>query len=487
MSLTSALNIAQSALFNTSRQTSIVSRNISEASNPDYARRAASLVSTNSGAQIGDIRRATDEVLFRQNLAAQSSWNGQSFLSRGLDRLQINVNGIDNASSPATALSKLREALQTYAATPSNRTLAENAVEAARQMVLSLNSGTAAIQSFRTDIDQEISASVDDLNRLLAEFETVNTQIVSGTRTGRDVSDMLDRRDALLKQISAYLPVSTITRANNDMVLTTTGGVTLFETVPRPVSFTANNAYAAGTLGNAVYVDGVPLSPGAGGGNTTASGSLAANLQLRDEIAVQMQRQLDEIARGLVSVFAESDPSGMLSDAAGLFTWPGGPALPADGILVDGLAGRISVNPAMDSRAGGDPELLRDGGANGTAYLHNTTGAASYSGLLNSFVERLETPQLFDPATGLGSSQSLFSFSVETIGWLEGLRQQSASGMAAKEALASHTATALANTTGVNIDEEMALLLELEHSYQASARLMSVIDEMLANLMEVAR
>ena len=486
MSLTNALSIAQSALFNTSRQTSIVSRNISEASNPDYARRAANLISTSSGARIGDIRRATDEVLFRQNLAALSGWRGQSVVSQGLDTLQVNVNGIDNASSPATLLGKLQEALQTYAATPSNRTLAESAVEAARQMVRSLNNGAAAVQSFRSDMDREIAASVDDLNRLLADFEAVNAEIVSGTRAGRDVSDALDRRDAVLKQISAYLPVSTITRADNDMVLTTTGGVTLFETVPRPVSFAANNTYTAALTGNAIYIDGVPLSQGSGG-NTTASGSLAANLQLRDEVAVQMQRQLDEIARGLITAFAETDPSGTLGDAAGLFTWPGGPALPASGALVEGLASKISINAAMDSSLGGDPELLRDGGANGIAYRHNASGAASYSDLLNGYLENLEEPQSFDPAASLGSSQSVFSFSGESISWLASLRQQAASGMDAKEALANHTATALSNLTGVNIDEEMALLLELEHSYQASARLMSVIDEMLGNLMEATR
>jgi len=486
MSLTSALSIAQSALFNTSRQTSIVSRNVSEAANPDYSRRYAVLSGAAPGARISEIRRAVSDVLFRQNLTAQSDWQGQATLSRGLETLKINVNGIDNASSPATMIGNLQTALQTYAATPSNRTLAENAVEAARQVVRSLNDGAAAVQALRSDIDRDIATSVDELNRLLAAFETVNEEIVAGTRARRDVADAFDRRDALLKQISAFVPVSTITRADNDMVLTTTGGVTLFETVPRPVTFTANHTYVAGMAGNAVYVDGVPL-PAGNGGNTTASGSLAANLQLRDQIAVQMQQQLDEIARGLITAFAESDPSNALPDAAGLFTWADGPGLPAAGTLENGLAGSIRLNPAMDTSAGGDPERLRDGGANGAGYIHNADGAASYSDLLNGYLDRLQQPMSFEPATGLGASQSLSSFSSEAIGWLESLRHEAARGSEAKEALATHTATALSNETGVNVDEEMALLLELEHAYEASARLMSVIDEMLATLMEATR
>ncbi len=45
------------------------------------------------------------------------------------------------------------------------------------------------------------------------------------------------------------------------------------------------------------------------------------------------------------------------------------------------------------------------------------------------------------------------------------------------------TSAALSNETGVNIDEEMALLLDLEHSYQASARLISAVDDMLSTLL----
>ena len=124
MSLTSALNIAQTALFNTSRQTSVVSRNVSEASNPDYAPRSALLSSMAPGARGVQIRRAADEVLFRQNLFAISAWQGQKAMSGGLDTMRLTVNGVEDANAPATAISKLQEALQLYAGTPSNATLA---------------------------------------------------------------------------------------------------------------------------------------------------------------------------------------------------------------------------------------------------------------------------------------------------------------------------------------------------------------------------
>ena len=49
------------------------------------------------------------------------------------------------------------------------------------------------------------------------------------------------------------------------------------------------------------------------------------------------------------------------------------------------------------------------------------------------------------------------------------------------------TAEALSNDTGVNVDMEMSLLLDLEHSYEASARLIKAVDDMLASLFAAVR
>ncbi len=326
MSLSSALSIAQSSIRNTARQTSVVSRNVLEAGNPDYSRRSAVISSTAPGARVVEIQRAANEQLFRQNLSALSSWSGQSTLYSGMDRLGIAVNGVDNSSAPATAIGRLQEALQLYSASPSNLNLDENALDAARQVVRNLNDGALAIQTFRVEADQEIATSVRELNGLLAEFQDANNLVIAGTRSGSDVSDALDQRDAALKKISEYVPVSTFTRGDNDMVLMTKEGATLFETVPRAVGFSPSTAYAAGMNGAAVYIDGVPVATGTG---AEASGRLAGLVQLRDGVASTMQRQLEEVARGLISAFAETDPANVQPDAPGLFTWAGAPGMPA--------------------------------------------------------------------------------------------------------------------------------------------------------------
>jgi flagellar hook-associated protein 1 FlgK len=488
MSLTTALNIAQSALFNTTRQTTVVSQNISNSGNADYARRSATIISTAPGATVVNIQRTTDDVLFRSNLQALSSYQGQSTLLDGMENLDQAVNGVDNADSAASALGDFQQALNLYSATPSNTSLGENTIESARQLVRNLNDGTNAIQSFRTDMDNQISQAVSDLNNLLNSFDQANRAIVAGNQTGRDVSDIEDQRDGLLKQISQYVSISTIKRANGDMVLMTSDGATLYETVPRTVTFDPTAGYSATTTGNAIKIDGVPLSSGTGG-NTTASGSLAAMVQLRDSTATTMQSQLDEIARGLINAFAETDPSGTgaLSDTPGLFTWPGAPAMPADGTLVPGLAGLISINPAMDSTVGGSASVLRDGGAGGAGYIANASGAASYSDLLIHYSQNLDKPIAFDPAAGAGSNASVMTYSTNAISSFEAARKDASDAADNKNALMTRTQQALSNATGVNIDEEMSMLLDLEHSYQASARMISTVDNMLGALMDAIR
>ena len=250
--------------------------------------------------------------------------------------------------------------------------------------------------------------------------------------------------------------------------------------MPRSVTFAPSPVLAAGTTGNAVYIDGVAVR----GGNP-ASGKIDGLVQLRDSVATTMQSQLDEVARGLIGAFAETAPA--QPDAPGLFTWPGAPGMPPAGTLVNGLAGSIRLNAAIDTAQGGNATLLRDGGANGAAYVANPTGGSSYADLLIAYNDRIDASMAFDPAAGIDATASLSSYSTSSISWFEGMRKSANTTLQSSEALAVRTAEALSNETGVNVDMEMSLLLDLEHSYEASARLISAIDDMLASLLAAVR
>lgn len=488
MSLTTALNNAQAIFNNTGTQSSVVSNNIANAGNTDYSRRQAVLTTNMAGAQVVKIARSDEPALQKAYLGNSSSDAAQQLLLNAYSNLQsATLGGNDNEIAPSTYLSAFQTAMQTYSGSPSSTTAAQSAINAAQSLATSLNNATTAVQNAREDADKQISSDVDSLNSLLKQFQTANEAVKSATNaaspTSNALADAMDQRDSILKQISQIVGVTAVTRGNNDMALYTSSGTTLFETIPRTVTFTPTNSYTAGTQGNNVYIDGVALTPGQGA-TTTAQGTLQAALQVRDDVAPTYQKQLDEIARGLVTTFAETNKTDS-TKAAGLFTWSGG-TVPASGTVVTGLAGSITVNSALVTSKGGNPNLLRDGGINGANYVVNTKGDSGYSTQLDTYITAMNTKMDFDASAGSDTKASLMDYASSSIGWLEGQRSTATTAAENTSAALSRSSSAYSNATGVNLDEELTLMMDIEQSYKAGTKILNAVNEMLQSVLDIA-
>ena len=493
MGLTSALNIAQSALANTAAQSAILSKNIANVGNADYSRRSASTISQSyGGVTQGETQRATSKALLTGLLAAQSGSAAQSALSDGLTSLASTL-GLDTTSgtsataatdtSPASALGAFTTALQTYAAQPDSDALASAAVQAAKALATNLNTAAANVASVRAQADSDMSASVQTINGLLAQFKTANDAVVAGTATGADVTDAADTRDGLLKQLSNEIGVSTTQNPNGGLSIYTDSGVTLFETTPRTVSFTPTTTYTSGTVGQAVSVDGIPVT-GASAVMPISGGKLAGLASLRDGASVSYGNQLDQIASALISSFSEGDATGGNAPTlAGVFTGGGGTALPT---ATAGLAATLAVSSRVDPSVGGVATRLRDGNVSSddAAYTANTTGAASFADRLNALASALGAPRSFDATTGGEASGSVASYAASSVSWISAQRQTAASQVTATGALAASATTALSNATGVNLDDQLSSMLDIEHAYQASAQLMKTVNTMYTSLIQ---
>jgi flagellar hook-associated protein 1 len=486
MSLSVGLDVALSGLSTTAEQTAVVSRNVANANDPRASRKTANIVTwSGGGTRLASITRVANAALLEKMLGATSSAAAHKAVVEALNELNRTVDDPELDQSPAAMVQKLNDAIQQYAAAPQDTIRAQSAVAAAQNLAVGLSDATAAVQDVRAQADAGIADAVTRLNTLLARFETLNDEIVKGTRIGADVTDYLDQRDTLLATISEDIGIRTVTRSNNDMAIFTDSGVTLFEVKARTVSFDRTLVYSPAGTGNAVYVDGVPIT-GNSGTMLAGSGRLTGLTSIRDDVAVAYQSQLDEIARGLIEAFAESDQSATpsLPPAPGLFTYPGAPAMPATATLIVGLAGTISVNPTVDPAQGGDLALLRDGGMAGDpAYVYNQSGGSAFADRLNQYVANLAAPRSFDPAVQLVLSGTLAGFASSSTAWLQEARKTANDDADYANTLLQRSSDALAKETGVSIDEEMTALLELERSYQASTRLISTIDSMMKSLL----
>jgi flagellar hook-associated protein 1 FlgK len=485
VSLSGVLHSARFALDSTAAQTSVVSRNIAGANDASYVRKFAEPSGAAGGTRV---MRAESPAVFAQANTARSQAAGASALQDGLDRMRALLGGLDAPDSTASRINALRGSLREAAIDASDPVLLGRAVDAADRLAGSIRAQALGVADVRADADAALGTAAERMNGVLSAFESLNSKIVLGTRGGQDVTDLMDQRDVLMKELGGFVGLKVTPRADNDVMLTTDSGVMLFETRARPVSFQPATALVPGQPGGRFLIDGIAVA-GPGAVLPVSSGAVAGLVQLRDGTAMTFEAQLDETARMLVSAFRESDQTGGgKPDTAGLFVIDGAATIPPDGMRVAGLAQRLAVADIVNPAKGGDVFRLRDGAINGDAdYRVNSSGAANFAARLQSLSAATDTPLPADPAVGLGGQRSVTEFANRSFGWLEEARKAATGEAEFRGIVARRADESLASATGVSLDAEMTRLLELERSYAASAKLISVVDSMLGALMGAIR
>ncbi len=483
-SLSTALNYARSSLSTVAGQTALTSQNISNVNNANYSRRSASVTSQSSGSiSISRYDRATSSALLDKLLSSSSTSAGSKAIIDSISMLATTVGDPESGTSPAARLNALQSSLRIYEQNPSDQNLASSAIESARSLAQGLNDASAIIGNVRNQADKDIGESVTRINNLLQQYKVVNDAITRGDISKSDMVDNLDNRDSIIKQLSEEIGIKTISRANGDIALYTDSGVSLFETTPRTVSFKPTPNLAPGTSGGDVYIDGVDITSSSSP-MPVQSGNIFGLINIRDKVTVTYQTQMDEFARGLITMFSESDQSAVpsLADATGLFSYSGSPAVPAAGVAIPGLASSIRLSAAVDPTQSGTVSKLRDGGINGASYVYNSTSAAGFSDRLNQLYEAIDGTLVFDQSAQLSTSTSLKTFGSSSSGWLSALQKRATETADLQTATSQRASDALQTATGVSLDDEMAHMLELERSYQASAKLISTVDQMFQTL-----
>jgi flagellar hook-associated protein 1 FlgK len=509
MSLSSAFNIISSSFVANSAQTALISANIANANTTGYSTKTANLATTSyGGVDVASISRSADSALLDQVLQSTSQSASQQAVSNGLKTLAQTVSDSSSSSSssgaskdgqsPSAMLSNLQTALATYQSSPSSASAADAVVTAAENLASSLNTGAQTVQQVREQADSDMATAVNTINSLLSQFQQVNATIVNGLANGADVTDAEDTRDQILTQLSQQIGIATVTNSDGSTSIYTDSGATLFQGgVAQTLTFQPSATLTAGASGNQVYAGGVPIT-GASSPMAIQSGSLAGYAALRDTIAPEYQAQLDQIANGLISAFAETPQSTSSGGATppsslpGLFTYQGATGMPTS---ATGLSGLIEVNPNVDPAQGGNVNLLRDGGisdpndaypsttAGESVYTYNTTGAASYTRRIQQLISGITATQSFSASAGLGSSDSLSDYANASVSWLQGQNQQASDQATYQSSLATTATGALSNATGVNLDAEMTNMLNLENTYTTSAKLLNTVTDMFNSLL----
>ena len=467
MSISTALLVAQSGLRSTELRSSLVSSNIANAGTDGYVRRDAlqvSLGTLETGRSV-DVRvlRNVDERLVTLSRGASSDLSEAT--TRGA-LLQAHLTGLGDPGdqiSPAARLARFQSGLDLLRNAPGDAAIQADVLSRADSLVSTIRSGAESLVRTEEAARQTISTGIARVNEVLGRLAALNAQIAPGSSASMspDIQDQIGRE---LQALSEEMDIRASTDASGRVVVQTSLGAELLRGRDH-----AELRYD----GTRILADEVEITPGVDGVRGFVSGAIGGAVKLIAEDIPKMQSQYDELARGLVEAFEQADASLAAGDA-GLFTDEG---RPFDPVRTDGLALRLAVNDAVRPAAGGALWRLRDGiGATGPGDPGDATQ-------VEAFVAAMDAPRGFSASAGLGASMSLGTFAADLVG------AQQLVGVATDDTVSRRTVAlrafqdARGEVEGVNVDEELQKLLEIEQSYGANAKVLTTLTEMIDTLL----
>ena len=483
MSLDSTLLIASSGLDAVSRQLSLVSQNVANASTPGYAEEALPLSSISaagvgSGVRSGPAQSDVDAQLQAATWQAQSGASAAATTNSALSAIDQVAGGTSSSTTIADQLGALEDQFSSLEASPSSQPGQRQVVAQAEQLVSAVGQLASAGAAQRQGAQDALVSQVDQLNQDLAGIGTLSAQIAQAQAQGQSTADLEQSRNKQMSAASNLLGIHFLPQGNGGMQAVI-GGIVLLLDGTAGSTFKINPAQLSPST-PASAVPGITL----GGLDVTAQlgklgGSIGANLQLRDQAMPQMQAELDEFSYTLASSF---NANGLKLFTNGSGNVPSRGGTPTQSSYF-GLAQTLQVNPAVVA----NPALVQQG----TSGISSASGStAVLQSVLQGAFGTLQSP----PATsGLGVSgtitarfaapASLADFAA-SIGAAQAQDASTASSNATTEqAAATAMQSKLSAQSGVSIDTELSHMIALQNAYSANARVLTTAQSMMQSLL----
>ncbi|WP_300424377.1 flagellar hook-associated protein FlgK [uncultured Hyphomonas sp.] len=482
MSISHAINAAQSGLKVSGLRADIVATNVANASTPGYVRRSVLVDETllggrTSGVAASGISRSADSALSAERRSISSDVAQSSLMSSTWQVLSSRIGDDAEGTGLFSKFSKFEAALSASVTSPESSTQLAALLDSANAVVTELNNLSQLVSQQRSEADREIADGVNVVNAALKQVEELNGLLAGMDRSTSQAAALMDDRDRTLDTIAEYLPIEAIPRDGGVVDVITVEGVYLVAGTAKQLEFSPANSFGADmTLDNGALsglsVNGQELTPGASSYAAISSGMFGALFTLRDTDLPNFGAQLDTIANDLVTRLSDDsiDPTKVPGEF-GLFVDTGTPGDP-------GLAGRIDLNAQVDPAQGGSLWRLRDGIG---AAVEGPPGDNSILSAMSNAFTKIQSMN----SNGI---QGGFS-ATELVAHVASLTGQT---RISHESVLSSASTqhdllieAELSETGVDIDSQMQDLLAIEQAYAANARVIEIANQMMQKLMEI--
>lgn len=461
MALLSSLYVGSSGLAVNQKGIEVCGNNVANVNTEGYSKQTLELGTTptlqfngqmiGQGAVVTAINRETDNFVLsqlNQKSAEYGEENAQTLPLAELERIM----GVDDASLD-NDISDFFDAWQELSSNPSGSIERQQVMQAGEDLANNLQSMVTDLSATADGINDDMAANIVDLNRKLEEIAGLNTQIVSAESTGISSNALRDQRDLLLQEVSETAGISYYEEANGMVSVQLPNGV------PLVTADTANSIETTWISGSLE----LSLTSGA---STVAlekedfGGEIKGQLELRDEYIPQLIDQLDQLAYGMAEAVNSVHNGGIDADGnsgSDFFTYSGGTP-----DAWTGAASTLTLNLTA------------------TSQVATGTGSSYLTGDNSNCLSMIE---LQDQSL---VNNSTFSEYYGVIAADVGLRvSQNDLALASAEDAMVQIQNMRDETSGVSVDEEMLMLTQYQTGYEAAAKYLTTVDEMLDTLLSM--
>lgn len=476
MGVVDILEIGKQGMDTNRQALQTTSNNIANANTPGYSRQRAQIATNEQPPQgqvrLGGVRvqetiRVHDKFVQNQIVDEYQVLGAAQARKDGLRRVESMVH--NDAFRVGDLMNNFFNDFRELSANPEVNALRNNVTFSAQEAVNGLHSLNNNLTSLRDDLDMQISVSIDKVNTLAKEVADLNAKIAHFQAKGDSPLELLDRRDAAVREMAQKLGFQDSTDGQDHVNLSAGGigvlvnGSTVNELIVMRTP--AKGDKAAGSYD--VFVrDGEGLREAT---HFLTQGEIGGMIHVRDQVINPALKHLDAVAYSFAEGVNNVHRGGVGSDGVSnrdMFTLP---------TEIDGAAAKISLHEDIKKNAsaiavGSTPNAPGDNRValaiaelQGTALLPDEPASENagpnrqtLNESLNSMVGRV--------AVQVEHEDHMFKHQEAILNQLENYRQ---------------------SVSGVNLDEEAISMMQYQSAFNASAKAMKVGDELLQTILRI--
>ena len=465
MSTFSGLNTAYRGLTAARQGLDVVGQNIANANTEGYTRQritttsvaapttvglSGATVRAGDGVSVDGIARLGDEYLdarVRSTASTAGYWGARTAATTQLES-SLREPGAGGLSAQ---LDEFFSAWQDVANRPGEDAPANVLLQNASGLAARLATGFAEVSEQWTQVRDKTTGLGAELNDAASRIAALNTSIRDATNTGGNVNELVDQRALLTEKVSALAGGTTRTMPDGTVDVFIGGNALVSGSVANRVTVTGANLMS-GAAASPPRLEwaarpgtGIPLDGG------TIAGSLSAlapaNANGNGGTIAEMAESYNTVTTALVAQVNALHSAGATTDGT---------------TGLDFFALRAGVPAAQGL-------VVVPTGANGIAA--GTPGGGAFDGSVADAIGQL--------TNAAGSPSAIWSKTVTSMGvTARSDIQQSTSA----EYTAGATRNLQQSNASVDTDEENVSLLQFQSAYQAAARVLTAVDEMLDTL-----